>query len=184
MGQFKEYFSGMVKHLAFTKLFHWEACMRTISSQALSVLCVFQPEMIVKEVLTPLIEKCFSKALHIRHGAILGVSEILIGLSGNSIRNRDMLLDEAYKTLGKRERNIIADSENKTAFKKIYEDLSTKNHIETSLDSETLTAVRGIVNKIVKERLFKGKGGEIMRCGVCHLINSMSVAGISLDEQL
>jgi hypothetical protein len=63
--------------------------------------------------LIPLVEKCFSKALHIRHGAILGVAEILIGLSGNSVQNRNMLIDEAFKTLGKKERNIIKDSENK-----------------------------------------------------------------------
>lgn len=64
--------------------------------------------------------------------------------------------------------------------------MSAKNHIKSSLpeDSETLTAVRGIIRKIEKERLYKGKGGEIMRAGVCHLIHSMSVAGISLDEQL
>ena len=186
VGQFDEYFAGMVKHLAFTKLFHWEPNMRTIASQALSVLCVFQPEFVVKEILTPLIEKCLSKALHIRHGAILGVGEILIGLSGNSIQNRDMLLDEAFKTLTKRDLKIIEDSENKAKFKKIYEDISSKNHLATALpsDSEAMNAVRQIIAKIEKERLYKGKGGEIMRAGVCHLIHSISVAKISLSDEL
>jgi hypothetical protein len=59
--------------------------MRKISSQALSVICVFQPAFTVEKILIPLVEKCFSKALHIRHGAILGVAELLIGLSGNSV---------------------------------------------------------------------------------------------------
>ena len=63
--------------------------------------------------MVPLIEKCFSKALHIRHGAILGVSEILIGLSGNSIINRKEVLEKAFKTLSLKERQLIQDSDNK-----------------------------------------------------------------------
>ena len=66
----------------------------------------------VKEILLPLIEKCFSKALHVRHGAIYGVGEILIGLSGNSIINRKEVLEKSFKTLSLKERNILADSDN------------------------------------------------------------------------
>ena len=111
IGQFPEYFSEMVKHLAFVKLQHWETSMRVLASQALSVLSIFNPELIVKDVLLPLIEKCLSKALHIRHGAILGVGEILIGLSGNSSINRKEVLEKAFKTLSLKERKIIQDSE-------------------------------------------------------------------------
>ena len=92
----------MVHHLAFTKLHHWEPSSRALASQALSVLAVFQPGLVIKEVLLPLVERCFSKALNIRHGAILGISEILIGLSGNSIVNRNALIEEAFKTIGKK----------------------------------------------------------------------------------
>lgn len=62
--------------------------MRQLSAQALSVLSVFNPSGTVSEILTPLINNVFSKALHIRHGAIMGVSEIIIGLSGNSVVHR------------------------------------------------------------------------------------------------
>ena len=51
-----------------------------------------------------MIEKCFSKVLHVRHGAILGVGEILIGLSGNSIINRNEVLEKVFKTLSLKER--------------------------------------------------------------------------------
>lgn len=114
----------MVKHLAFVKLNHWEPAIRILASQSLSVLSIFNPELIIKEVLLPLIEKCFSKALHVRHGAIYGVGEILIGLSGNSIINRKEVLEKAFKTLSLKERNIIQDSENQSAFKKSYFELS------------------------------------------------------------
>ena len=45
-----------------------------------------------------------------------------------------------------------------------------------------MTNIRGIIQKIEKERLNKGKGGEIIRAAVCHLIYSMSVAKIKIDD--
>lgn len=84
VAQFPAYFSRMAHHLAFTKLRHWEPEMRQLAAQSLSVIAVFQPELISQEILPKLIDSCLDKALHVRHGAILGVGEILIGLSGNS----------------------------------------------------------------------------------------------------
>ena len=34
------------------------------------------------------------------------------------------------------------------------------------------------------EKLYKGKGGEIMRGGVCHLIYAMSTAKIAIDDNI
>ena len=55
---------------------------------------------------------CYDKALHIRHGAIIGVAEIIVGLSGNSHINRKEILERAFKSLSLKERRLIADSEN------------------------------------------------------------------------
>jgi hypothetical protein len=57
---------------------------------------VFNPNLSVNNILTPLIKLCLDKALHIRHGAILGVGELLIGLSGNSSIHRKDVLDKAF----------------------------------------------------------------------------------------
>ena len=73
----------------------------------------------ISDILLPLIEKCFSKALHVRHGAIHGVGEILIGLSGNSVINRREVLEKAFKSLSLKERNLIQDSDQST-FKVFY----------------------------------------------------------------
>lgn len=95
----------------------------------------------------PLIEKCFSKAVHIRHGAILGVSEIIIGLSGNSKAGRQEILDKAFGTLSYKEKRIIKDSENQIIFKKLFDQLSDKNYLNEVLpiDSENMNKVRNIV---------------------------------------
>jgi len=88
VGQFDEYWLSMLKYLAEVQLKHWEPAMRELASQSLSVLSVFNPRGTVNDILPNLIKNVFSKALHIRHGALLGVSEIIIGLSGNSVVHR------------------------------------------------------------------------------------------------
>jgi hypothetical protein len=67
--------------------------------------------MVVEDFLSKLIPLCFDKALHIRHGAIFGVGEILIGLSGNSHINRKDVLERSFRSLSLKERKLIEDSE-------------------------------------------------------------------------
>jgi tubulin-specific chaperone D len=50
--------------------------------------------------------------------------------------------------------------------------------------SEALEKVRGIIQKVESENLCKGKGGEIMRTGICHLIHATSISKINLGEKL
>ena len=149
------------------------------------MLSVFNPAMVVAEILPTLVEKCFSKALHVRHGAILGVSEIIIGLSGNSVKHRKQVLENAFKSLSLKERNIIREeTDNQKKFSQLYDEISGKNALNDSLPegSEMREKVKDLISEIEKQRLYRGKGGEIMRGGVCHLINSLSQAGIDFTE--
>lgn len=115
------------------------------------MLSVFNPQRAVTDILTPLIENVFSKALHIRHGAIMGVSEIIIGLSGNSVVHRQQVLEKAFKTLSLKERNIIKEeTENQRAFSSNYELISGKDYLPECLPagSEILDKVKTLVAKI------------------------------------
>ena len=72
--------------------------------------------------------------LNVRHGAILGVSEIIIGLSGNSGTHRNTVLERAFKTLSLKERNIIKEeTENQKSFKLMYEKISTRDYLDDCL---------------------------------------------------
>ena len=159
--------------------------MRELAAQSLSVISVFQPQMISEEILPKLIESCLDKALHVRHGAILGVGEILIGLSGNSQINRKEVLEKAYKTLSLKERRLIEESQNKSEFSGRYNQISSSNFLNVHVPegSPLRTEVKHIIDRIDKQRLYRGKGGEIMRAGVCHLIFSLSLARVPLSEQ-
>lgn len=148
------------------------------------MLSVFNPKLVVEKILIPLTTKCLSKALHIRHGAILGVSEIIVGLSGNSVSNRKETLEKAWISLSLKERKIIKDSENQAKFKALFEKTSSTNHLGDVLPegSDTLNNVIDIIQKVEQERLYKGKGGEIMRGGVCHLIHAISTSKLKLSD--
>lgn len=101
----------------------------------------------VKDILIPLIGLCFHQALHIRHGAVLGVGEIIIGLSGNSIGNRQQALDKAMRTLSLKERSIVKEeTDNKKEFTLRYQKISSVDNLPTALDAETRAAVVGLVN--------------------------------------
>jgi hypothetical protein len=58
----------------------------------------------------------------------------------------------------------------------LYDTISSKNTLAESLPvgSEIHTRVKTLLVEIEKAKLCKGKGGEIMRQGVCHLIHSLS----------
>lgn len=83
--------------------------MRELSAQSLSVLSVFNPSLTVDKILIKLIDLIFYNALNIRHGAILGVAELIIGLSGNSVVHRQQVLEKAFRTLSLKERNLIKE---------------------------------------------------------------------------
>lgn len=136
----------------------------------------------VAEILPKLIEKCTSKALHIRHGAILGVSEIIIGLSGNSHLNKRETLEKAYKQLSVKEIELIAVSDYRTAFLTLYHQLSTKDYLPEVLTPAARENIKFITRRVEESKLYRGKGGEIMRGGVCHLIRAMSISKMELPE--
>ncbi len=182
IAQFTEYFLPLIEHLTHIKLQHWEPSMRVLAAQSLSVLSVFEPETITQHSLKVLIKNCFDPALHVRHGAIFGVGEILIGLGGKSVINRMEVLEASFKALSHRERNILEDSEYRKDFQKRYAEIHGKNNLAV-LGEETLKDVQGIIEKVEKQRLYRGKGGEIMRIGVCHLLYSMAIAQIPFNEK-
>lgn len=120
VAQFKEYFPSMAQHLAFIKLRHWDPQIRSLAAQSLAAISPFNPEYIIRDILTPLIDLCFNNTLNVRHGAIMGVAEILIGLSGNSGLNKKDTLEKAFKSLSLKEIELIAGSDYRNKFAETY----------------------------------------------------------------
>jgi len=137
IAKFEEYRAAIVDHIWRVKLFHWDVQVRTLSSKALHDLVALDTEHYLQTtVLQTLIPECLSDDLYVRHGAILGVAEIILGL-------------------GKSKRVLIRDK-------------------------CTTESIVGLVPTIEKARLYRGRGGEIMRSAVCRLIECISIACIPL----
>ena len=81
VGQFPEYTEAFVKHLAFVKLRHWECSLRELAAKALRKLCVHAKKKVLQILFEVLIPLCTDPQLEIRHGAVCGVAEALIGLA-------------------------------------------------------------------------------------------------------
>ena len=66
----------------------------------------------------------------------------------------------------------------------MYQKISTWNYLPEKMpeDSQIRTAVRNIIPNVEKSKLYRGKGGEIMRNGVCHLIKAMSIANLDFKS--
>jgi len=48
--------------------------------------------------------------------------------------------------------------------------------------SEIRNRIKSLVFLIEEKKLYKGKGGEIMRNGVCHLIHALCQSHLDLEE--
>lgn len=71
---------------------------------------------------------------------------------------------------------IKEETENQRKFAAHYASLSSKDYLPECMPvgSDILAQVRTLVSEIERQGLYRGKGGEIMRSGVCHLIHSLS----------
>lgn len=52
--------------------------------------------------------------------------------------------------------------------------------LQLSMCAERQVAVRGVIPGIEAAKLYRGRGGELMRTAVCHLAHSLAVVGMAL----
>jgi len=145
IAQFKEYTRPIIDHLCDVKLCHWDIEIRKLASLSLRGLVSCDPMYFTNNVLAELIHYCIDDHISVRHGAILGVAEILLGL--RSMR---------YKNI--KEDNIIG---------------------LLVLDNDA-ASIAEMVPTIEKARLYRGRGGEIVRSAVSRFIECLSIAKIPL----
>jgi len=184
VGHYEEYLYEFIENLSDVKLKNWDPELRKLSAASLSLLSPLAPEYVAKKILPKLIELCLNESVLVRHGAIYGVSEILLGLAGRSDSHCcvNLMKDSIFlKSLSKNERKLIKAGEYMTLFRDQYEETRKVNNLKY-IEQDTIQNMLEVVQKIEKARLYRGKGGEIMRNGVCRLIEVISMAQIPLSE--
>ena len=193
IAQFQEYLHFMINHLLDNKLKHWDIIIRQLSGCTLSVLAPFAPDYYVDVVLPKLLGLTFDSNLVIRHGSILGSAESVLGLAGKSAENNDPKTIEKmiykhsgnYYLLKPQEdiaedvKAILKDSDNQRYFKDIYIRLQEANSLHL-IPHSLLAQIKLVVPTIEKKRLYRGKGGQIIRIAVCRYLECLSKSRVSL----
>ena len=166
IAQYDEYYKSIVDYLYSNRLIHVESQIRDISATALSLLVPFNHKYFVDEIIPKLIKSCTSPSLRVRHGSLIGIGNILLGLNGKwdfyhkSRINRNQMLN----SLSNKDRKILADSDYRKQFEKYYDNIKYVNNIEYLLEKKELTReIITLVKKIDEAKLYRGKGSEIMR---------------------
>lgn len=134
IAKFEEYSNHLIDHLITKKLFHWDQSIRELSSKSLFNITKSNPKYMM-EKLKSLLATTTSTELNLRHGSILGVSEIILSLYYSKF------------------------------------DFSELN--------EKITE---IVPLLESKRLYRGKGGELIRMAVTRLIQCISECKVPIPE--
>ena len=195
IAQFPQYLQFMIDHLVDQKLKHWDIIIRQLAACSLSVLSPFSPDYFINSVLPKLLGQVFDTNLIIRHGAILGAGESVLGLAGQSGENNDPKTIEKmiYKHSGnyyllkstneveEKDKVILADSENQKGFKEVYRRLQQANNLEI-IQPALMLKIKEVVPTIEKKRLYRGKGGQIIRISVCRFMECLAKSKIALNQ--
>ncbi|CAG5136571.1 unnamed protein product [Candidula unifasciata] len=93
VANFKDYTHSVIDHLADVKIAHWDSTVRELSAKALHRLTPCDPEYMASTVLPKLLPLSAGSDLFLRHGAILGIAEIIHALYSIA-QSKDMPLEK------------------------------------------------------------------------------------------
>lgn len=137
VASFEEYRQPIIECLYEDKLFHWDEEIRRLSAISLGTLTALDPDTFIMKVLPYLLQYCTHENIFVRHGALLGVAEILVAIKSEKIQ-------------------------------------------EYSNATGLLVSISDLVNRIEKARLYRGRGGEIIRAAVSRFIECMALSEVPL----
>ena len=186
ISQYDTYFKSIVDYLSFNRLFHIERAIRELAAEALALLVPFKPEYFVEEILPKLIKNSQSLNIHCRHGCLIGIGYILLGLNGKwDFYHKARITRKKMMTgLSAKEKKIMEDSENRKKFDEKYDAIKYIDHINLLLSNKELTSnIIGIIKKLDEAKLYRGKGNELMREGVNSFISLISEVKLPLQSE-
>jgi tubulin-specific chaperone D len=133
---FSSFRRAMLEHLLNVKIQHWEESTRRLSVEALGALGETDIVWTSTVALPKLLTMSLDTDLQTRHGATLGVAQLLLS---------ENVVDYLCNKLNSNDGNM----------------------------DKTLENAWNLVSEIEAKRLYRGKGGEIMRGAVCNVIESL-----------
>lgn len=185
VGHYQEYLKSFIEHLSTVKFKHVDIDIRKSAAATLNLFSCLDPKFMIENILPELIPQCFVSNFYTRHGAILSVAEIILGLSGKS--HLHCMVDSAkdsifLKTMTTNEKKMVEPGDYMKAFNDKFEELRKVNNNPMIPDNLKLK-ILNIVDTIEEKRLYRGKGGEHVRMAVCRLIQNYAYARIKIKKK-
>lgn len=187
VSQYPGYSHAIFDYLSENRLVHVEENIRTLSAETLGLLVCFDADYFINKIIPNIIQMCFSSNIFTRQGALLGLGYILAGLRGKwdfeqkSKRIRIKML-EGMSAL---ETKVLEDSDYRKAFEENYNNIKYLNNIQKINSQDIiLNKILGIPVLLEQKKLYRGKGGEIMRNAVNNFIRLICEADLLLDEKV
>jgi len=111
----KLYGEPLIAHLLDKKVGHWDTSVRELTASAFNQMCQVTPEYMVNQVLPKLLENVeTTKDLFVRHGSILSMGQVVLGIASKQSLPLDEILDAA---LIDRIKNIVSGLEGRMAMR-------------------------------------------------------------------
>jgi hypothetical protein len=107
VGAYPQYRPALLEHLLDTKLKHWDKEVRELAARALASMTPLDPGWMINVALPRLLPLTTSSDLYVRHGALLGIAELVLALAQvppASGRIPQLLLDDIRNTVIKAEK--------------------------------------------------------------------------------
>jgi Tubulin folding cofactor D C terminal len=164
---FQNYRRAFQEHLLGTKLFHWDRQVRELAAKSFASLAVFDPAWIVDVALPTLLGRATSPDVFLRHGALLGIAE-LVSVLGPPI----FLLEKKAKEGEEMTSQGVAVMEDDTS-------PSTSVILTLALQDQ----LRNLVVVVEKARGYTGKGGEHVRSAICRILSNLCSSKIPLGQK-
>ena len=173
IAQYNEYCINILNYIAFNRLFHPEILIRQLSAETLGILANFNVNYFIDVILTKLIETSVSNSLIRRHGSLLGIGYILVGLKGKwDFENKaKMIRKKIQEGLCLNEKKVLEDSDYRKKFETFYSSIKFQNNIDRINSNHPIRKeILSTIETIDKKNLYKGKGAELMRTAVIFIL--------------
>jgi len=186
VAQFPDYTRAILDYLCGNRLKHMEESIRILSAESLGLLVPFDPNYFINKLIPELTTECFSNNLFTRQGAILGLGYVSVGVKGKwdfEIKSKRIRL-KVLEGMNAVETKVLEDSEYRKAFEKNFNKIKFIDNIKMINDNTLfLNKILSVPRTLETKKLYRGKGGEIMRMSVNYLIRLVCEADLNMSEE-
>jgi len=187
VAQFTDYTKSILDYLWENRLKHVEESIRILAAETLGLLVPFDPSYYVQKIIPMLISDCFSNNLFTRQGAILGIGYILVGLKGKwdfEMKSKRIRL-KVLEGMNAVETKVLEDSDYRKTFEENFCKIKYVDNIHLIYSQKNVfDKILSVPLELEAKKLYRGKGGEIMRMGVNNFIRLICEADLDLNDKI